>query len=108
MNSVRNNLNHKPDLPSVCSAYLRRKDLRSLDCACSKRKNEAIWAWRDGLISILKKWTDINFEEALEIQPWEAGACEGEGDGVGVDDVLQVVLHKLRTNLGHITVTESL
>ena len=44
----------------------------------------------------------------MEIQPWEAGACEGEGDGVGVDDVLQIVLHKLRTNLGHITVAESL
>ena len=72
--------------------------------------------------SILKRWTDINFEEidclrictdinfeeAIEIQPWEAGACEGEGDGVRVDDVLQIVLHKLRTNLGHITVAESL
>ena len=64
--------------------------------------------WRDGLISILRRCTDINFEEALKIQPWEAGACEGEGDGVGVDDVLQIVLHKLRTNLGHVSVKESL
>ena len=63
--------------------------------------------WRDGLISILRRCTDINFEEAIKIQPWEAGACEGEGDGVGVDDVLQVVLHELWTNLGRVISTES-
>ena len=56
----------------------------------------------------MKRLADINFEEVIEYQPWEAGACEGEGDGVGVDDVLQIVLHKLRTNLGHVTSTESL
>ena len=56
----------------------------------------------------MKRLADINFEEVIEYQPWEAGACEREGDGVGVDDVLQIVLHKLRTNLGHVTSTESL
>ena len=76
MNSVRNASNlicHQSALPIFVA---RTWEVSTVPVGTGKIRRfeheEMGWyqLWRDGLISILRRWTDINFVEALEIQPW--------------------------------------